>query len=63
MSMLEFCKKVLRSVSFDRFLFRKELSKAKVRLIGSEQERLKRWSLFRYGQDYQQEILEVFGDH
>lgn len=62
MSMLEFCKKVLCSVSFDRFLFRKELRKAKVRLIGSEQERLKRWSLFRYGQDYQQEILEVFGD-
>ena len=59
--MLEFSKKVLRSVSFDPQLFRKELRKAKERLDIEEQKRLRRWSSAWFGSSYRNAIREVFG--
>lgn len=60
--MLEFCKKILRKVSFDRKLFKKELSKAYNWLKKEERQKLKNWSLKTYGRYYQREIRETFDD-
>lgn len=58
--MLDFCKKILTNVSFDRFLFRKELKKA-VRLIkGDERIQLKEWCLANYGNIYEDIIMATF---
>lgn len=42
-SMLEYFKTILRKVSFDRYLFEKELRKSIARLIPPEVEMLKQW--------------------
>jgi hypothetical protein len=48
LSMLEYSKVILESVSFDSALFRKELLKAVKRLVDNEAEQLLAWCVARY---------------
>ena len=57
--MLEFTKKILRKVSFDKILFKKELSKSARWLSKQEVITLKIWALTTFSQ-YKNTILEVF---
>jgi hypothetical protein len=57
--MLEFSKKILSKVSFDRKLFKKELRKSISWVSKSEVIALKIWTLTTFSQ-YKQTILEVF---
>ncbi|MDA8858110.1 hypothetical protein N9I30_02050 [Flavobacteriales bacterium] len=57
--MLEFTKKILRKVSFDKILFKKELSKSARWLSKEEVITLKIWALTTFSQ-YKNTILEVF---
>ena len=57
--MLEFSKKVLNKVSFDKTLFKKELQKSLRWLSKREMTRLKIWALATFSQ-YKNIILEVF---
>ena len=57
--MLEFSKKILSKVSFDKNLFRKELSKSIRWLNKKEVLALKIWALTTFSQ-YKNTILEVF---
>ena len=57
--MLEFSKKILQKVSFDKKLFRKELQKSTTWLSNKEGIRLKIWALTTFSQ-YKNTILEVF---
>ncbi|MEC7654660.1 MAG: hypothetical protein VX548_06925 [Bacteroidota bacterium] len=60
--MLEFCKKVLAKVSFDRALFAKELKKSMRLLKVAERESLKQWCLKKYGDLYGDLILTTFSN-
>ena len=57
--MLEFTKKILSKVSFDKTLFKKELSKSARWLSKQELLTLKIWALSTFSQ-YKNTILEVF---
>ena len=57
--MLEFSKKILSKVSFDKTLFRKELQKSTRWLNKQEVITLKIWALTTFSQ-YKNTILEVF---
>ena len=57
--MLEFTKKILSKVSFDKTLFKKELSKSARWLSKQEVITLKIWALATFSQ-YKNTILEVF---
>ena len=57
--MLELSKKILRKVSFDKNLFRKELQKSTGWLSKKEGTTLKIWALTTFSQ-YKNTILEVF---
>ena len=57
--MLEFTKKILSKVSFDKNLFKKELSKSARWLSKQEVIALKIWALTTFSQ-YKNTILEVF---
>ncbi len=57
--MLEFSKKILSKVSFDKILFKKELSKCIKWLSKKEVLNLKIWALTAFAQ-YKNTILEVF---
>ena len=57
--MLEFSKKVLNKVSFDKKLFKKELQKSLRWLSKREMAHLKIWTLATFSQ-YKGIILEVF---
>ncbi len=57
--MLEFSKKILRKVSFDKVLFKKELFKSIGWLNKKEVLKLKIWALITFSQ-YKITILEVF---
>ncbi len=57
--MLEFTKKVLKKVSFDKILFKKELAKSMRWLNRQEVLTLKIWALTTFSQ-YKNTILEVF---
>lgn len=59
--MLEMHKKVLKGVSFDRSLFRKELLKAKRWLRKEDALLLKAWALATFAGTHQDLITEVFG--
>lgn len=50
--MLEYTKELLKKVSFDVKLFRKELAKAYQRLLEEEVEELKEWVLNNFGTQY-----------
>ncbi|MFK7757069.1 MAG: hypothetical protein AB8B53_09085 [Flavobacteriales bacterium] len=58
--MLEFCKKVLEKVSFDKYLFKKELQKAIRWVKADELEVLRRWCLIKFGGLYRQLIEDSF---
>ena len=57
--MLEFSKKILSKVSFDKKLFRKELHKCATWLNNKEGISLKIWALTTFA-GYKEIILEVF---
>ena len=58
--MLEFSKKILKKVSFDRALFKKELKKSLKWLNRDEIIALKVWCLAQFGSQYSDLIMEVF---
>jgi hypothetical protein len=58
--MLEYTKKVLTKVSFDKTLFRKELGKAARWLKKEELRILKVWCITTFGSYYRDVIMEVF---
>jgi hypothetical protein len=60
LNMLELCKQVLLKVSFDRLLFRKELTKAIRWVKGEELIQLKNWCLDQFGERYMELILISF---
>lgn len=57
--MLKFSKKILKKVSFDPSLFKKELAKSAKWLNKQEMRNLKIWAL-TYFAHYKESILEVF---
>ena len=57
--MLNFSKKILRKVSFDKKLFRKELHKCAIWLNNKDGISLKIWALGTFAH-YKDTILEVF---
>lgn len=58
--MFELSKNILEKVSFDKTLFRKELGKSVKWLKPNEKTLLKVWCLATFGNQYKNEILEVF---
>jgi hypothetical protein len=60
LTMLDFCKEVLTKVSFDRFLFRKELQKAIRWLSGEELVQFRHWCLETFGNRYREIIIASF---
>ncbi len=58
--MFEYTKKILLKVSFDKSLFKKELSKAMLWLKNDERHMLKLWCMATFGRHYYDVILEVF---
>lgn len=50
--MLEYCKKILSKVSFDKNLFEKELVKAIQKLLDKELKVLKKWCYKKFGSLY-----------
>jgi len=58
--MLEFCKKILTNVSFDRLLFAKELRKAVKWVSKEERRQLKDWCIQKFGNIYSEEITATF---
>ncbi len=58
--MLEYFKTILAKVSFDRWLFEKELRKAIKSLIPNEVLKLKEWCIEQYGHIYSSIINKCF---
>lgn len=58
--MLELSKQILKKVSFDKVLFRKELAKAVLWLKAEEKMLLKVWCLSTFGHMYRDIIQEVY---
>ncbi|HEV7230298.1 MAG TPA: hypothetical protein VGO45_03155 [Bacteroidia bacterium] len=59
-AMLDMSKTILEKVSFDKILFRKELSKAVRWLKPDEKMLLKVWALATFGNMYKDVILDVY---
>ena len=58
--MFELSKQILQKVSFDRVLFKKELSKAVKWVKKEELLLLQAWCLTTFGSEYADIVLEVF---
>lgn len=58
--MLEFSKTILSKMSFDKFLFKKELKKSLKWLKPNEKLVLKVWVLAQFGHMYKDVIQDVF---
>jgi hypothetical protein len=59
-TMLELCKEILVKVSFDKYLFQKELQKS-INWIGSEEIRnFRTWVLSKFGRMYPEVIQSAF---
>lgn len=58
--MLEYCKTILSKVSFDRWLFEKELKKAIKSLIPEEIKTLRDWCYDQFGQIYETILNKCF---
>ncbi len=58
--MLELSKTILSKISFDKYLFKKELKKARKWVKPKEALVLKVWCLAQFGHLYKDVILEVF---
>lgn len=54
------CKVVLTKVSFDPFLFQKELKKSTEWIQNSELIKFKQWVIEEFGKEYSSVIAEVF---
>ncbi len=62
---LDFSKTILEKVSFDRYLFSKELRKLVI-WMGHENEELKnlyKWCVDNFGEEYSDVISQVFDKH
>lgn len=59
-TMFEFCKNILEKVSFDKTLFRKELTKSFKWLKPQEKMLLMVWCIGTFGHKYRDVILEVY---
>lgn len=57
--MLEYSKNILRNVSFDIKLFRKELSKAYQRLVKEDVDELRKWVEHNFGADFNLQPIYV----
>lgn len=57
--MLNFCKTILKKVSFDKYLFKKELRKSILMLQKKELMAFKIWCLSYFG-NHRELIIEVF---
>ncbi|MFK8039231.1 MAG: hypothetical protein AB8B74_13135 [Crocinitomicaceae bacterium] len=59
--MLELCKEILTKVSFDKYLFQKELNKA-LKWVGNpeEVEKLKTWCVGKFGKLYPDVVKLAF---
>lgn len=60
--MFEMYKYVLDKVSFDQFLFRKELEKAMTNIKPNEQLLFKKWCLNTFDQKHKEVLTDVFDD-
>jgi len=60
MKMLEYCQRILAKVSFDRYLFTKELTKSIQRLERQELPRLRQWCIEQFGTRYGDIIAVAF---
>ncbi len=58
--MFELSKNILEKVSFDKTLFRKELTKAMRWLKPNEKTLLKMWCLTTFGHMYKDVIIDVY---
>ncbi len=58
--MFELSKQILQKVSFDKFLFKKELSKAMKWIKPDERLLLYAWCLSTFGNMYSKEITDAF---
>lgn len=58
--MLEFCKTVLKAVSFDRNLFEKELYKSLISISKSDLPELKHWCFAHFGDTFSDILMKVF---
>ena len=58
--MLEYCKTILSKVSFDRWLFEKELNKAIKSLVADEIKKLRDWCYDQFGHVYQSILHKSF---
>ncbi|MFK8045424.1 MAG: hypothetical protein AB8B72_08010 [Crocinitomicaceae bacterium] len=59
--MLELCKEILTKVSFDKYLFQKELAKALKWVSNSEErEKLKTWCVSKFGKVYPEVVKLAF---
>jgi len=58
--MFELSKNILEKVSFDKSLFRKELTKSVKWLAPNEKILLKVWCLTTFGNQYKDVIIEVY---
>ena len=58
--MLSYVKVILEKVSFDRYLFEKELRKSIARLVPSELEELKAWCYEQFSTPYQMVLDKCF---
>ena len=58
--MVEMYKYVVGKVSFDHYLFRKELEKVMKKITPNEQLLFKKWCLNTFDQKHQDIVLEVF---
>lgn len=58
--MLELSKEILLKVSFDKYLFKKELLKALKWIQKEERTHLKLWVYQKFGKSHQEIIKEVF---
>lgn len=59
-AMLEYAKLILEKVSFDMFLFQKELVKSLKWLTGNEKQMLQSWVVSKYGNTHKDAIKRVF---
>jgi len=62
--MVELTKKILKKVSFDAFLFQKELNKALKWITDADEvQRFRVWCIVEFGSTYPTIIKSTFGAH
>ena len=61
--MLEYSKMILKKVSFDNELFKRELDKCITWVGQYEQKALLLWCMSEFGKEYKEVIMETFINH